>query len=317
MNNLKAIITVGVSGSGKSTYAKELCKEYNWFNIERDVIREFIMVTQFHFPSSGDFVMVDNLWKHWKFKNESLVNAEFDLNILRAVNNKFNIVISNTNLNKYHRDALKLKLEALGYEVEIKVFGLDLTFEELCKRDLWRKNSVGYTIIAKQYEQFRKEFPKYTLKDVSNKPNILICDIDGTAAIMCDRSPYSWDKVKYDIHNEVVFSFLEGFCSHSIHVNQIQPKIIFMSGRDSVCRADTIQWIDAWCYRNSGFDYELYMRKEGDMRKDTIVKEELFFENVDGKYNVQGVLDDRNCVVRLWMDMQFKVYHCGNAWIDF
>ena len=42
------------------------------------------------------------------------------------------------------------------------------------------------------------------------------------------------------------------------------------------------------------------MRKTGDFRKDSIVKKELFDENVRGKYNIEFVLDDRNQVVEMW-----------------
>lgn len=307
---MKAIITVGTSASGKSTFTETL--DNSWLAIERDKIRQHILVNVKKLCNTSD-----NIWAYWNFKWEKEVDVIVDNHLRRAFQDELNVIFSDTNLHVGRRMDLKLKLEELGYEIEIKVFGLDLTFEELCKRDTYRKNSVGYATIGRQYEQFRQEFPKYQLKDVLDKSNVLICDIDGTCAIMGDRSPYEWDKVKFDLHNNVVFSFLEGFCSNTRYVDEIQPKIIFMSGRDSICREDTIKWIDSWMSNNAGFEYELYMRAEGDMRKDTIVKEELFFEYVDGKYNVQGVLDDRNCVVHLWMNMGLKVYHCGNPYINF
>ena len=313
---MKALILVGTSASGKSTFAKDLCKEYNWIQIERDTYREFLLVTKFNAPKGSEqFKCADNIWKHWKFnsKNEDLINKEVNDEIARAHRNNFNICFSDTNLNVARRDALKLKLEALGYEVEIKVFGLDLSLEELWKRDLWRKNSVGYAIIASQYQKFRKEFPKYTLKDVSSKPECVIFDIDGTLAIMGNRSPYAWGKVGEDEYNELLFISMIAYFESGY-------KIKVMSGRDSVCRDATRKWIIDGAIKfgaNCGFDLDLHMRAEGDMRKDTIIKEELFFKYVDGNYKVKAVYDDRNCIVRLWMDMQFRVYHCGNAWIDF
>ena len=42
------------------------------------------------------------------------------------------------------------------------------------------------------------------------------------------------------------------------------------------------------------------MRSEGDHRKDSIIKEELYNIYVKGLYNVKLVLDDRNVVVDLW-----------------
>jgi hypothetical protein len=42
------------------------------------------------------------------------------------------------------------------------------------------------------------------------------------------------------------------------------------------------------------------MRKEGDVRKDAIVKGEIYEKNINGKYNVLFVLDDRNQMVEMW-----------------
>jgi hypothetical protein len=44
----------------------------------------------------------------------------------------------------------------------------------------------------------------------------------------------------------------------------------------------------------------LYVRKKGDMRKDSIIKKELYEAYVKGQFFVQFVLDDRNQVVDLW-----------------
>ena len=313
MNKLKAIICVGVSASGKSSFAREQCKQWNWIDIERDIIREFIMTTQFHFPSSGNNLMVDNLYQHWKFKNESLVNAEFDLNIHRAVINKFNIVVSDTNLNKERRDALKLKLEALEYDVEIKVFGLDSNLDELWKRDLYRKNSVGVQTISAQYYKFRKEFPKYHLKDVTGKPKAVIVDIDGTITKgPNNRSPYDWHKVDNDLPNDLVVMLV-----NSIY-KRIDYDVIFLSGRDSVCRELTINWlVEKTEIPRQYIDANLFMRKEGDMRKDTIIKLELFFEHIDGKYNVEYCLEDRAVVYRQYLDLGITPFFVGNSYLEF
>ena len=49
-------------------------------------------------------------------------------------------------------------------------------------------------------------------------------------------------------------------------------------------------------------DYPLLMRKDGDNRPDQIVKRELYERHVVGLYEVEGVLDDRAKVVRMWRD---------------
>jgi hypothetical protein len=52
-----------------------------------------------------------------------------------------------------------------------------------------------------------------------------------------------------------------------------------------------------------GFDipyHALFMRSTGDIRKDSVVKKELFEANVKGKYFINFVLDDRDQVIDLW-----------------
>lgn len=48
------------------------------------------------------------------------------------------------------------------------------------------------------------------------------------------------------------------------------------------------------------------MRPEGDKRKDSIVKAELFDKHIKDNYAVDFVLDDRNQVVKMWRDMGLK-----------
>lgn len=46
--------------------------------------------------------------------------------------------------------------------------------------------------------------------------------------------------------------------------------------------------------------YELHMREEGDMRQDSVVKEEIYRKEIEPRFNVHLVLDDRNQVVDMW-----------------
>jgi hypothetical protein len=49
------------------------------------------------------------------------------------------------------------------------------------------------------------------------------------------------------------------------------------------------------------------MRSEYDMRKDSIVKEEIYRQEILGRYNVWLVLDDRNQVVDMWRNLGLRV----------
>jgi hypothetical protein len=88
---------------------------------------------------------------------------------------------------------------------------------------------------------------------------------------------------------------------------------IIMSGRDSICRNDTEQWL-----KENGIHFDhLYMRSEGDMRKDSIVKLELFENHIRGKFKVLAVFDDRPQVVREWNRLGLKVIACADQMKEF
>ena len=50
------------------------------------------------------------------------------------------------------------------------------------------------------------------------------------------------------------------------------------------------------------------MRKKDDFRKDSIIKKEIFENEINPKYNVLFVYDDRNQVVKTWRELGVKVF---------
>ncbi len=141
----------------------------------------------------------------------------------------------------------------------------------------------------------------------TNLPQAIIFDIDGTLAHMTDRGPFDWKRVGTDSVDEIVREMLFGFQDKGYN-------IVIMSGRDSICRQETHNWLWKWdiCYDL------LCMRPERDYRKDSIVKEELFYNYVAPYYNVLAVVDDRPQVVRMWYEIGIpKVICVGNPWLEF
>lgn len=125
-----------------------------------------------------------------------------------------------------------------------------------------------------------------------------LCDIDGTLALRGDRSPYDWSKVGLDAPNKPVITVARALAAKS--------GLIFMSGRMEQCREETRQWLHTFvCDRSLPVcmcAYPLMMRKDGDNRPDQIVKRELYERRVQGLCEIEGVLDDRTRVVRMWRD---------------
>ncbi len=125
----------------------------------------------------------------------------------------------------------------------------------------------------------------------------ILCDIDGTLCLF-DRSkknPYDRD-FENDTANEAVINLLYRIDDCNFNGIGEWTDIIFVSGRNDKFREVTRKWLD-----DRGFKiYPLFMRKDGDFRKDSIFKKELYDNEIKGKYNIEFVLDDRNQVVEMW-----------------
>lgn len=297
-----AIITVGVSASGKTTWANQFIKENpGYYIVCRDTIRTEILA------ESG----IKFSWKNWKWKWEPEVTrrAMAQLERYSHLNFVHGVIIADTNLDVKRLNTLAVKLIRMGYEnIEIKSF--PITWEEAVARDAARENGVGVSVIAEQFEKWNKEY-KMSYTPIPNSTKVVMVDIDGTLAhrdmtMAKPRGFFDWSMVKTDVADCVVADIVRGMYRQDYDV-------IVMSGRDSICRQDTTDWL-----HNNNIPFnKLFMREERDNRKDTVVKEELFWKYVAPYYDVQLVIDDRPCCVRLWQTIGLKTLAAGNPWIEF
>jgi hypothetical protein len=86
--------------------------------------------------------------------------------------------------------------------------------------------------------------------------------------------------------------------------------IVFCTGRNEWCRDETEAWLD----RHVGVPYEgLFMRADGDSRRDAIVKEEIFERRIRDRWRVVGVFDDRQAVVRMWRALGLTVFQVAEG----
>ena len=291
---MKLILTVGISASGKTTWAES---QKNIVNINRDNIRFSV-------------VQPDSDWSTYKHnkKNEKRV-TEIELEVAeRAVRFEADIIVSNTNLNPKTREFWKKFAKEHGYEFEIEEFPIAL--EEAIKRDNLRQNGVGEQVIRKQYQQWLEYIGRKTYTPNEKLPNCIIVDIDGTVAEMNGRKPFEWDKVDTDLPRQFVIDVVTGYADrHNCH-------IVFLSGRDGCCYAKTYDWIAK--YVGHDISWTLNMRKTKDFRKDCIVKEEIFWNVVAPKYKVIGVFDDRPQVLQMWHELKLPNVICvGNPFNEF
>ena len=277
----KLIITCGISGSGKSTYAKELVQQ-GWKEINRDWWRFQVYTRGVHD------------WSLYKFtkERENKVTALCLQDFEYTVEDEQDVIISNTNLNKKDQDYWKCKAEEAGYEFEIKYF--PITFEEALKRDQKRGAlSVGRDVLIQQWGKWLEITNYKTYTPNEDKPKAIWLDIDGTIAINTSRGHHDYDKVITDSPRLDIISMVKAWSL----MDNLQ--IIFMSGRPDSCREDTIKWLQTYF---DDVEY-LYMRTTGDFRSDRIIKEELFWEYLEPNWNIVAAFDDRPRVVRLQKDL--------------
>jgi predicted kinase len=265
----RLIMTRGLPGSGKSTWARELCDSEpgRWKLVDKDSLRK----------------LLDN--GRWSKHNEKFVLKIRDAIVSEALAESINVIVHDTGFEPIHEE--RLRGLAKGHQFEVKMF--DVPVEECIKRDLRRADSVGEAVIRDMHRKYLAPTP-VAPEWTPGLPTAIIVDLDGTYALIGDRSPYAADQCHLDTVNYVISDIIKA------HVGAYGYEVILCSGRQSEFRAQTEMWLE-----DNGIHYSaLFMRKEGDSRKDSIIKRELFEENIRGKWNIAFVLDDRDQVVSMW-----------------
>lgn len=290
----KMMLTVGASCSGKTTWAEQYCKDNpETVNINRDDIR-------FNAVTGG---VRD--WRLYKFSrsNETAVTGIARGMALDALAERKEIIISDTNLNEAYREEWKELADAAGYEYEEVPFYVP--WRELVVRHQFRSNSISKSILWQQYLNMNNYMGRRVHQPTEDLPKAFLVDIDGTIADMKGvRGPFEWDKVGMDKPRSLVISIVHSWMNMGLNP-------IFLSGRDDICSEATYDWIMCNVFGNEQLDcqdfgFPLIMRKHGDQRPDTEVKEDMFFDYIAKNWNVVAAIDDRPCMVQRWHELGIK-----------
>lgn len=121
--------------------------------------------------------------------------------------------------------------------------------------------------------------------------NAIICDLDGTLALFEGSNPFDRD-FSQDKVNTPVLEILNRF--------KDDTNIIITSGRNDKFMYQSLNWLNdhfiPWNY--------LFMRPDGDFRKDVEFKREVYETKIQPKnFNILFCLDDRDQVVALWREL--------------
>ena len=294
---IKVEMLVGIPGSGKSTYAKQVVAKdpSNWVRVNNDDLRAMM---------NGSV---------WSADYEKMITDARNYLIRDALKRGKNVIIDNLNLNRRHFDDVCKIAKSVNADIQVFEKAFYIEFDEAVARNAARTGAarVPDDVMKKWWkESGGKQFKFYkprveifqerrgNLQSTvdaplwdDDLPTAIVCDLDGTLALIHNRSPY--DASNCDIKDLPNKPVIETVMAH----HKAGRYIVFCSGREDKYRPETERFIQMHCI---GMPYELHMRKTDDFRKDAVIKEEIYQEHIEGKFNVLCVLDDRNQVVEFW-----------------
>jgi predicted kinase len=294
----RLLITRGLPASGKTTFARKLQPQV--VRVNRDDLRLMLhgrrLFTQW---AEGQVTRLQ------RASVEALLRANAD------------VIVDDTNLRaKTVREWAELAAHVHA-TFEVHDF-TDVPLEECIRRDAERTgdDQVGADAIRRMHARYlagrtlplpvpyvQPGGPGRVYEPDEDLPPVVLVDIDGTVALMNGRGPYDWARVGEDSPNHAVIAAVRA-------MHAAGNAIVFCSGRDEVCRAETEAWLDLYV----GLPYEgLFMRPAGDTRKDSIVKREIFDAEIAHRWRVIGVFDDRRQVVRMWRALGLTVFQVAEG----
>lgn len=295
------IIMRGLPGSGKSTIAHAWIGSYdNRVIISRDDIRH----TMFHYSGVGT--------KEQESVITTLVEQAIDTNISAG----HDVIIDQTLMRR--SDARGMGKIGVSHDATVMYVNVDVDVDTAMSQMQNRADNGGRyvspDVISNMHKKFgylknqspitsddialqeSHDFAEYQCHNPHLSPVVLF-DIDGTLALMEDRSAYDWDKVGEDKPNIPVVN--------QLRINrEAGNTIIIFSGRDDICREDT----EAWLHKHD-IKYDLLMmRKHKDNRKDSLIKREMLTHVEQNYGQIVGIFDDRNQVVDMYRSIGLPVF---------
>lgn len=144
------------------------------------------------------------------------------------------------------------------------------------------------------------------------KQKAIIVDLDGTLSNTRHRKHFveqeekDWKSfyagITEDLPHEWCLELIKGMKSQGI-------QILFVSGRPSDYRKATEMWLTFHAPEYEG----LFMRAKGDMRLDSIIKAEIYKNEIEPNYEILFCVDDRQQVVDAWRELGLTCLQCDKG----
>ena len=291
------IITRGLPGAGKTSWARSWVRENpdRRARVNRDDLRGML--------HNGDQIPADQP-AGITGTEHTVVGARNAL-LRRLLEKGRDVVCDDTNLPQ--RVARELRAIARDAGATFEVHDLRDVPLELCLdrnarrsgrarvpdgriRELHRKYIAGQDLGPLPPEPPGAGYGLVSYVPLMHLPTAYLVDVDGTVALLGDRSPYDATRVLEDRPNWRV-------CDLVTTLHAAGHQLVFCSGRMEAARPDTETWINRWLGISRPV---LHMRADGDLRRDSIVKMEIFDQHIRHAWRVLGVFDDRRQVVDAW-----------------
>lgn len=314
MQNKVIILTRGIQGSGKSTWAKSWVEEdpLNRIRYNNDDLRTMQGV---YWPK--DSKALD--------KKEKCVKAIKEMIIELYMSKGYDIVVDNMNLNpkeyayfKELSDKFNNKQSAYNYTVEFRDFFTPL---EVCiERDANRANPIGAKVIKETYKRYSSLIADCLIKnEIKRKeesvnyqhkntlPRAVVFDIDGTLSLNVTKRPYYGEGAGDGMINDAPVD--EIIRAANVY-KQAGYKILILTGRldNESEMSGTYDWLKTHLVP---FD-KIYMRPDG-----VFIPADKFKKDVMGKileeYYVEVVYEDNVKNVKTLREMGLTVLQVNDG----
>ena len=281
----------GISGSGKSTYART---QTDAIIVSRDLIRPM-------FGAVGKTVLSPE-------KERLVTRIELDL-IREALYRGQDVIVDNTNLNGQFATRYADLAHTMGATCSEKLFSANVGVAV-------GRTDVPDSVVYRQAAQFTKIKPVVSrlpepIRPIvmgEDRPEALIVDVDGTLAHNNPdnpRDPYDGSRAHEDLGDETLVEMLNALAYHYF--------IYIVTGRGLRHRQVTEEWLYNHCVP---YDH-LWTRPDNDTSvPDAWVKYQIAKE-IAKTHKIVGVFDDRERVVDMWRAAGIKTFDVGQGLAKF